>query len=145
MEKSIKDSQHGTTTGYRYGCRCEACKVAFRIYRRNYVKTPHGFAAKTRAMRKWQQSDEGKLDQRRRDLLLKYNMTLEEYSELSTKQGHVCAICKEPCATGMNLAVDHCHQSKKTRGLLCGHCNTGLGKFKDNPRLLQQAINYLER
>ena len=25
------DERHGTTTGWRYGCRCEACKEAHRI------------------------------------------------------------------------------------------------------------------
>ncbi len=29
--------------------------------------------------------------------------------------------------------------------MLCGHCNTGLGMFKDNPDLLEKAIFYLNR
>ena len=30
------------------------------------------------------------------------------------------------------------------RGLLCHMCNTGLGKFIDNPELLIAAANYLK-
>jgi hypothetical protein len=31
------------------------------------------------------------------------------------------------------------------RGLLCAACNTALGKFKDDPKILVAAIDYLIR
>jgi len=55
----------------------------------------------------------------------------------------VCDICENPCLSGKSLAIDHCHESNKIRGLLCMNCNQGLGKFKDSPKLLQKAIEYL--
>lgn len=82
----------------------------------------------------------------RRATVKKYGITLEEYDALLAKQGGVCAICK--CSPDVQhhkvLAVDHCHDSKKVRGLLCDRCNLGIGGLKDNPELLQAAITYLE-
>jgi hypothetical protein len=39
--------------------------------------------------------------------------------------------------------VDHCHQTKRVRGVLCQHCNTLLGMAKDKIRVLRAAIKYL--
>jgi hypothetical protein len=62
-------------------------------------------------------------------------------------QNGVCAICGSP-PTGTRshglLAIDHCHDTLKIRGLLCNNCNNGLGRFKDNPDSLRKAADYLE-
>jgi hypothetical protein len=42
------------------------------------------------------------------------------------------------------LSIDHCHNTGKVRGLLCDHCNKGLGLFKDNIDYLNKAIEYLK-
>lgn len=42
------------------------------------------------------------------------------------------------------LVMDHNHKSGKFRGMLCNHCNRGLGNFKDNINTLQAAIEYLK-
>lgn len=67
------------------------------------------------------------------------------YTSLLKKQKGVCAICGGPPVHKKSLSADHDHITKKTRGLLCGPCNTGLGGFKDNIELLQTAIEYLKR
>ncbi|QPX48172.1 endonuclease VII [Synechococcus phage S-SRM01] len=41
------------------------------------------------------------------------------------------------------LVMDHNHNSGKFRGMLCHHCNRGLGNFKDNINTLHAAIEYL--
>jgi len=81
---------------------------------------------------------------RRKQLRIKYNMTVEEYDALLEKQNGVCAICQEACTTGRRLAVDHCHETGKIRGLLCTKCNNGLGSFRDSVKLLYRASDYLE-
>ncbi|MCS5736715.1 endonuclease VII domain-containing protein [Herbiconiux daphne] len=79
-----------------------------------------------------------------------YGITIDEYEEMSERQNHVCAICK--CSetaitrwgTPRSLAVDHCHQSGKVRGLLCHNCNIVIGQSKDNIETLKNAITYLQ-
>jgi 5-methylcytosine-specific restriction endonuclease McrA len=72
----------------------------------------------------------------------RYGLTPETLSDLVDKQDHACAICKTSFEdTRMN--IDHCHSTGVVRGLLCFHCNTGLGHFKDNKQRLQQALEYL--
>lgn len=74
-----------------------------------------------------------------------YGCTLSMYEDMFERQKGLCAICQgEPDSKFGRLCVDHCHSTKKVRGLLCGNCNHGLGKFKDNPRLLRRAIAYLQ-
>ena len=54
-------------------------------------------------------------------------------------QGGLCLICREKPAKH----VDHDHATGKVRGILCFSCNRGLGKFEDDPSLLERAITYL--
>ena len=88
--------------------------------------------------------------ERKRMFARKYGMTLEQYEALLEKQGGKCAICEEPetsvdgkTGTLKNLAVDHCHNSMKVRGLLCSRCNTTLGKIEESPQLLRAMWDYL--
>lgn len=81
----------------------------------------------------------------------KYGITYQEYEFLEKQQGFKCKICGLPETSKntkygkiMSLAVDHCHKTNKVRGLLCGSCNTGLGKFKEDQELLEKASNYLK-
>ena len=75
-----------------------------------------------------------------------YGITLEQYNDLLAKQNGQCAICGRPDhdAKSKNLAVDHCHITRKVRGLLCGNCNNGLGRFQDDIALLERALAYLK-
>lgn len=53
----------------------------------------------------------------------------------------MCMICNST----LNLVVDHDHKTKKIRGILCHHCNVGLGFFRDNEEFLSNAIKYLNK
>jgi len=80
---------------------------------------------------------------RRRKLKANFGITPERYDEMLAAQDGVCAICRRPSPDGRRLHVDHCHSTKKNRGLLCHDCNRGLGIFKDSPALLLRAADYL--
>lgn len=59
-----------------------------------------------------------------------------------------CAICStlhNPAEKKGRLYVDHDHKTGAIRGLLCGHCNSGLGYFEDDIDLLINAMEYLEK
>lgn len=74
----------------------------------------------------------------------KSDMSPEEYQERLTAQGGVCGICGQPRLDhNGKLHKDHCHTTGEWRGLLCGHCNKGLGLFNDDPELLVAAAFYL--
>ena len=47
------------------------------------------------------------------------------------------------CGSEGQLVVDHDHVTGKVRGMLCNHCNRGLGHFRDDPVLLEFAAQYL--
>jgi Recombination endonuclease VII len=72
-----------------------------------------------------------------------FGLTIADYESLLLKQSGVCAICRMLCKSGRRLAVDHCHKTGAVRGLLCGSCNHGLGRFNDSPERLRAAANYL--
>lgn len=72
-----------------------------------------------------------------------YGMTLEEKENLLVSQGYRCAICSMVLPSTDLAHCDHCHKTHKTRGLLCGHCNRGLGHFHDSLALLRNAQQYL--
>lgn len=84
--------------------------------------------------------------------LKKYNLNQEEYLLMLKTQENKCKICgvhaQHAPATGFAkegvLCVDHDHLTNKVRGLLCSHCNTGLGLFFDNIDNLEKAILYLK-
>jgi hypothetical protein len=79
----------------------------------------------------------------RRHLKKKYGVTFEEYQLILMKQDGVCAICEgKPGKT--KLSLDHDHDTKKIRGLLCVPCNISL-RVIENENLLRKALAYLER
>lgn len=84
-----------------------------------------------------------KLDQHYR---YKYGITRAERDRMLAEQGGRCKICggePDPRHQGGRLHVDHCHETGRVRGLLCGHCNTAIGLLKEDPRLFESAVLYL--
>lgn len=76
-----------------------------------------------------------------------YDMKVSDWQELYIKQKGLCASCGEP-PTPRGLAVDHDHNTKKVRALLCIKCNAALGGLGDSPvkvaKLLQYILSFQE-
>ncbi len=78
-----------------------------------------------------------------------YGLTREDLERLVERQGDSCGICKkskrDSHLNGRNWSIDHDHATGKVRGLLCEHCNKGLGHYFDSPTLMRAAAAYLDQ
>ena len=83
-------------------------------------------------------------------------LTASEYEDMYEAQGGVCALCGREGggwsgSSGARrkrrglLVIDHDHITGQVRALLCGNCNTALGRFGDCPVQLRAGAEYLER
>ena len=78
-------------------------------------------------------------------LLAKYGITLDDFMKMLDIQGYQCVICKtHQSELDYRMAVDHCHNTGKVRGLLCRPCNHAIGLLKDDPRITERAYLYLK-
>ena len=125
----------GTRHGYQYWCRqCES-----EANKKRYLPA-------IKKLKKPIDVKEVKRKAKERMLKHRYDITIDEYNQLYDNQGGRCKICGDRYILGTTkgLVVDHCHTTMEVRGLLCGNCNTGLGKFKDDIELLNKAIEYIK-
>jgi hypothetical protein len=119
-------------SGYKDGIRphCVDCRRKYEVqnYHRNKHKRPYIY-------------------EQHRDIKLRraYGLNYGDYEKMFADQNGLCAICGTS-DTGRRKAfhVDHCHETGKIRGLLCGNCNSGIGNLRDDIGLLNKAIKYLE-
>jgi hypothetical protein len=94
-------------------------------------KTKSGFDSWCRACRKEYRNANSR--GRFRDVIS--DEALKNLKETTTE----CVIC----GSAEKLVVDHDHKTGQVRGMLCNHCNRGLGHFRDDPMLLEFAAQYL--
>jgi hypothetical protein len=81
----------------------------------------------------------------------KYGIARNAVEEMLAAQNGKCAICfkdiffRKSSPPNSRVNVDHDHSTGAVRGLLCGPCNVGLGRFSDDKQKLRSAISYLAR
>jgi hypothetical protein len=144
LEKPLAEfnKDNGNSDGLRSRCR-DCGKVYWAHYRAARRATLNA------AQRARREADPDKIRSivRKSELNCKYGMTPEGYEAMLASQGGVCAICKQPCVSGMRLAVDHIHGANPPviRGLLCCNCNRAVGLFQDLPENCDKAAAYLRR
>ena len=73
-----------------------------------------------------------------------FGICLDVFNKMLKEQGFSCVCCTTSLTGGRETHVDHCHNTGKVRGLLCGPCNQALGLTKESTNTLQNLINYLE-
>ena len=160
-----KNGQLDATTGER---KCAACLQvksltefsvntirAGRLYYRSYCKScsnkqRHIWYHKGGGARYYKQYQLEHPEQlaktsRRHRLKKGFGLTEEDFNLMLKTQKNKCKVCSRLAKTfKKRFSIDHNHKTGKTRALLCGKCNTGLGLFQDSPELLRKAANYLE-
>ncbi len=97
--------------------------------------------------RQWYRNHKELVKQRSRDgeIFRNFGLTRQDYNRLFQIQGGMCKICGiHQMSVNKNLRVDHCHKTKRVRGLLCHNCNIALGLLKENIETLKKMIIYLE-
>jgi len=145
------DPRCGSHAGYQAHRRrgeyaCDKCRTGKREHdRRYYQATQVDRERRLENQRARRRADpaEARAQERRWRLKSKYGITVAEWKALHASQGYACAICgmSEP----PRWTTDHDHLTGKVRGILCDHCNRGLGCFYDQPELLKSAIAYLRK
>lgn len=131
--------------------KCGCTKPLSEFHKRPETKDGHRTDCKVcfsiRSKKAWESKplEERQLANTKLRLKHQYGLTIEQFEELVKAQNNKCFICDiEGGYNGKPLYVDHCHKSGRVRRLLCQHCNSGLGMFKDNPELLLKAAEYLK-
>jgi len=137
VEKTI--SEFGKQTLAKDGIRSECKKCHNLRSHENYLKTKDRHRQKSR---EWAQNNKETV----RFYYVKrtYGISKDDWHVILAKQNNKCAICDTYSDDKGFFHTDHCHISKKIRGLLCINCNTILGHSKDNIKILENAINYLK-
>lgn len=74
-----------------------------------------------------------------------YGFTLEDLAWLAHSQGFSCAVCKRELKFDVHTHLDHDHENKRIRGILCRYCNNALGYAFDSPTRLLALANYVEQ
>lgn len=72
---------------------------------------------------------------------IKWNKTKPSY------EPYICPICKKRTIAGVTskVVLEHDHHTGKPGDWICDSCNTGLGRFKDDIKLLESAIEFLKK
>lgn len=152
-EKVLTDFRVSSNKKYKHG-RTPHCKICVSSYERNRVMSNPEKKAKLYAKHNiYRKNNPEIFKSKLKHIITQYNklgiqISEEEYNKVLKEQNNRCAICNNhDYRSGrlIKLSIDHCHDTLKFRGLLCGNCNRALGLLKDDVEVLKKAIEYLNR
>ena len=132
---------------------CSTCGTSISIFKRPSGRVTCSGSVRTSG-KNWRLNHRAHVSSQwqRYNLLRRYSLSEEKYSELLDSQGGCCAICLTPATKfKKRLHVDHDHNccpsghscGKCIRGLLCPICNRFLAYVESDLRL--KAMAYLEK
>jgi hypothetical protein len=122
------------------------CKECVSELRRSEYKEKKEF--KLKAAKKYRDENPEKI----RDTKLKqaYGVGIDYFNAKLEEQGGVCAGCKRNIKTiwrgkHVAMALDHNHDTKQVRGVLCIKCNRALGLLEENEKTFLNLIDYINK
>lgn len=115
--------------------------------RKYYLRNKEACIQRSKAQRETQRYKEIQPIRSRASMLRKrYGLSMDDYERMLVAQDRRCAICKTDSPARRvrrYFSVDHCHVTKKVRGLLCHRCNI-LVSHAENA-LFPEALKYIQR
>lgn len=122
-------------------------------YQRNYARakrrTPDGLEYSKQAWAKTNskltEAETLELNRQRtmRHRAKKMGACLVEVHKLMAMGCQICGKKQDVSRRRRTMVMDHDHKTGKFRGILCMGCNTGIGKFRDDPEMVKKALLYL--
>lgn len=137
LEEFYRDKSH--KDGRR-----SSCKKCFSVESKIYNSKPEVKESTRNRQKKYHAQPDVKILKENYRLRVKYGLTIEGKEQMLESQGNRCEICRDRLPV-KEAYVDHDHETDKVRGILCNHCNRGLGGFKDNLETIGSAVKYIER
>lgn len=135
--------------------RCEKIKALSEFFKDKDNKTDGHYSVcktcKGESVKGWRENNREQYNAGMREYRLKnyqkmrlqrYKITPEKYESMLMAQNYRCAICKKlTMALKRPLAIDHCHDSNRVRGILCYNCNRGM-HYIDDANFMEKALKY---
>lgn len=142
-ERTLSDFHRNRSTWDGYASECKPCLRARRTQFR--YSNPEEYRKQNRENARKKRQRQVDRCGAAKSVLAVYDLTEDQFIALREKQGNRCSICGQTPHAPERFHIDHDHATGAIRGLLCRHCNSGLGFFKDDVGRLAAAIGYLSR
>jgi len=115
--------------------KCSPCKAA---YQRDYHKDNRKERLLAQKQHYKDNKEEILIKQREYYIRKTFDISVEQYDAYLE---HPCNICGKD----EDKVLDHCHKSGMVRGALCRQCNSAIGLLKEDPIIIKNALDYINK
>lgn len=141
----------------KYYCK-DLCRICYEKQLKE--KNPEFWERQKKNSRDWREKNKDYVTLKSKEYRLKNPLSFEKIRNKSLKkyginnlifnkillfQNNSCYICEQPLKEKDKFAhVDHCHKTKKVRGILCSQCNWFMSKIDNVENCLLNLQNYVK-
>ena len=79
-----------------------------------------------------------------RNIFARYKISGKDFFNMLHDQMFTCLICEDPINEN-TACVDHCHDDKTVRALLCKRCNIAIGHLRHDAEVAYRSFEYLRK